>query len=67
MDFVAGSGQVDMFKWLLTHYPEKEVTKDAMDRAACGGHLEMVHSMPIDLEDARRKQWMKLHHEVISM
>ncbi|OWZ05794.1 hypothetical protein PHMEG_00022045 [Phytophthora megakarya] len=42
MDFVAGSGQVDMFKRLLTHYPEKEVTKDAMDQAECGGHLEMV-------------------------
>ncbi|KAE9018277.1 hypothetical protein PR003_g14053 [Phytophthora rubi] len=41
MDFAAGSGHVDMFKWLMANHPQT-VTKDAMDRAACCGHLEMV-------------------------
>ncbi|ETP40863.1 hypothetical protein F442_11859 [Phytophthora nicotianae P10297] len=57
MDLAAGTGRVDMFKWLLSSHPSN-ITQEAMNRAAHGGHLEMIQWLHANRSEGCTKKAM---------
>ncbi|ETL89656.1 hypothetical protein L917_11442, partial [Phytophthora nicotianae] len=52
MDVAGGSGRIDVFRCLLSNHP-REATEAAMDRAACGGHLEMIQWLHVNRSEEK--------------
>ncbi|ETI43012.1 hypothetical protein F443_11947 [Phytophthora nicotianae P1569] len=46
------SGRIDVFRCLLSNHP-REATEAAMDRAACGGHLEMIQWLHVNRSEEK--------------